>query len=249
MFGLVAPGATGSPAARCPCRPRPERRAPRRRSRCRGRRRCPVVSAASAAARRTCDADPISAIRAPLLLILAALDCVRRPLEVHSKIRTNGQDIHSAVVRRRVRRRVRRSDRRPRARRVRRAVPEWRAFLKAGPRPRRGAPRIFSEGGSDAARYSGRVGSRPPSPRNLHVAAAASPRLFLETRRPRAADVRRRDGRSEARFARGLIRGVPRGLDRRAERRAVRGSVGGRRRGRVGRTVPATATNLGRTSC
>ena len=48
-------------------------------------------------------ADPIPAVRAPLLLTLAALDCVRRPLEVRSKIRTNWRDIRSAAVRVRVR--------------------------------------------------------------------------------------------------------------------------------------------------
>ena len=38
-----------------------------------------------------------SAVRAPLLLILAALDCLRRPLEAHSKIRTNGHYLRSAA--------------------------------------------------------------------------------------------------------------------------------------------------------
>ena len=46
-------------------------------------------------------ADRISAVRAPLLLTFAALDCVRRPLEGHSNARTDGHDIRSAPYGRR----------------------------------------------------------------------------------------------------------------------------------------------------
>ena len=42
-------------------------------------------------------ATPISAVRAPFLLIFVALDGLRRPLEVHSKVRTSGQDFGSAA--------------------------------------------------------------------------------------------------------------------------------------------------------
>ena len=43
------------------------------------------------------DGDPISAARAPFLLIFAALDCWCRSLEVRSKIRTNEHNFHSAA--------------------------------------------------------------------------------------------------------------------------------------------------------
>ena len=42
--------------------------------------------------------DPISAVRASFLLILAASDGGRRPLEAHKKTRTNGQDVRSDAV-------------------------------------------------------------------------------------------------------------------------------------------------------
>ena len=44
---------------------------------------------------------PISAARAPLLLIFAALDCWCRPFEGHSNARTNEQDLRSVAGRRR----------------------------------------------------------------------------------------------------------------------------------------------------
>ena len=49
--------------------------------------------------RRVPAPDPISAARAPLLLSFAALDCWCRPLEGHSKAKTNMQDLRSAAYR------------------------------------------------------------------------------------------------------------------------------------------------------
>ena len=61
---------------------------------------------------------PMSAVRAPLLLIFAALDCLR--LDVHSEIRTSRLDLHSAGVREARRRHDERHDERRAARERRR---------------------------------------------------------------------------------------------------------------------------------
>ena len=133
--------------------------------------------------------DPISAVRAPLLLILAALECWCYPLEVHSNIRIDGQDLRSAIgtrtapppAPRRAARPPRPSPPQPRSwpwRARPRCPPRWccrpsgRAARPTTPCPRPSAPRGRTSGARGRGRRRG--------PRT-----AASRRARLETPRAR----------------------------------------------------------------
>ena len=78
---LVESTRSAGPPRRGPTRRRPWGRAPRR----------------ARAAVGPAGVDPISAVRAPFLLVSVALECSRRPLEGHSKARTNEQNLRSAA--------------------------------------------------------------------------------------------------------------------------------------------------------